>query len=91
MSALPRRYSNIGWIVAGLLAMFVCAVARADVTGEAEVTDGDSLRIAGQRVRLHGIDAPELHQTCKDVCAAVTKSSTGAAAMCSRGGVKSSQ
>jgi len=28
------------------------------------VTDGDSLRIDGKRVRLFGIDAPELRQTC---------------------------
>ena len=27
-------------------------------------TDGDSLRIDGHRVRLHGIDAPELDQHC---------------------------
>lgn len=26
--------------------------------------DGDSLRSSGQDIRLHGIDAPELHQTC---------------------------
>ena len=36
------------------------------VRGRARVVDGDSLRIAGVNVRLHGIDAPELHQTCKD-------------------------
>ena len=28
------------------------------------VVDGDTLRIAGQRIRLYGIDAPELDQTC---------------------------
>lgn len=27
-------------------------------------TDGDSLRIDGHRVRLHGIDAPEIEQMC---------------------------
>lgn len=30
------------------------------------VVDGDSLEIAGQDIRLHGIDAPEDGQTCRD-------------------------
>ena len=35
-------------------------------TGRYEAIDGDSLRKAGQEYRLHGIDAPELHQECSD-------------------------
>jgi len=35
-----------------------------DFTGVAEAIDGDSLRLAGQEIRLKGIDAPELSQTC---------------------------
>jgi endonuclease YncB( thermonuclease family) len=38
--------------------------ASADVAGHASVIDGDTLVVAGERVRLEGIDAPELHQTC---------------------------
>ena len=34
------------------------------LTGQARVTDGDSLVVAGERVRLHGIDAPEIKQRC---------------------------
>lgn len=30
------------------------------------VTDGDSLVVSGQRIRLHGIDAPETKQICAD-------------------------
>lgn len=30
------------------------------------VTDGDTLRLNGTTYRLHGIDAPELSQTCPD-------------------------
>jgi len=33
------------------------------LTGAARVVDGDTIRVAGQLVRLHGIDAPELDQT----------------------------
>ena len=35
------------------------------ITGRATVTDGDSLRINGQKIRLWAIDAPELRQTCQ--------------------------
>jgi endonuclease YncB( thermonuclease family) len=33
-------------------------------TGEARASDGDSLRVGGDRVRLLGLDAPELDQVC---------------------------
>lgn len=36
------------------------------VTGRAHVIDGDSLEIAGVRIHLHGIDAPERDQDCRD-------------------------
>jgi endonuclease YncB( thermonuclease family) len=34
--------------------------------GNAWVADGDSIEVAGARIRLEGIDAPELDQTCLD-------------------------
>jgi endonuclease YncB( thermonuclease family) len=34
------------------------------VSGEATVIDGDTLVVGGERIRLFGIDAPELDQTC---------------------------
>ncbi|WP_241229876.1 thermonuclease family protein [Tsuneonella rigui] len=41
------------------------APAFAQLAGPAEVADGDTLSVAGLRVRLHGIDAPEYRQTCE--------------------------
>jgi len=35
-------------------------------TGTARASDGDSLRLRGDRIRLLGIDAPELDQMCWD-------------------------
>jgi endonuclease YncB( thermonuclease family) len=35
-----------------------------ELTGTASVIDGDTLEIHGQRIRMHGVDAPESSQTC---------------------------
>jgi len=40
--------------------------ANLPVFGRPAVVDGDTLRFGGQRVRLMGIDAPELGQFCQD-------------------------
>ena len=39
-------------------------LARITVSGPMTVVDGDSLESDGERLRLRGIDAPELGQTC---------------------------
>ncbi len=38
----------------------------APIEGRAKIVDGDSLEIAGERIRLFGIDAPEGRQQCRD-------------------------
>ena len=38
----------------------------ADVSRFVTVTDGDGIVFAGLRVRIHGMDAPEIEQTCTD-------------------------
>ncbi len=43
--------------------VFAPALAQAEAV---QLSDGDSFRLGDQRYRLYGIDAPELHQDCKD-------------------------
>ena len=40
------------------------ALAAEPLVGTASVVDGDTIEIHGQRIRLHGIDAPESRQEC---------------------------
>ncbi len=49
-----------------LILLFLAAPARADFSGPVEVVDGDTLHVSGTTVRLFGIDAPEMDQTCRD-------------------------
>ena len=48
-----------------LLLLLLSLPAHADVTGKARVIDGDTIWIANTKIRLHGIDAPEMKQTCR--------------------------
>jgi endonuclease YncB( thermonuclease family) len=71
-SAPPSRWSWIADVAVALailamVAFFVVRLHKLDVekiVGIPVLVDGDSLRLAGERVRLKGIDAPEYNQNC---------------------------
>lgn len=50
------------WCTSVLVALAVAIPVAAEPVGRARVVDGDSLVVAGERVRLHAIDAPELRE-----------------------------
>ncbi|MBS0482838.1 MAG: thermonuclease family protein [Proteobacteria bacterium] len=59
-----HRCSRI-WFSGLFAASFLAYPSQAQiVSGEATAADGDSLVVGGKRVRLFGIDAPELAQSC---------------------------
>jgi endonuclease YncB( thermonuclease family) len=47
------------------IALSVSTSALAEIVGVARVIDGDTIEVAGERIRLHGIDAPEMDQACE--------------------------
>lgn len=52
-------------VLSAILALILApAIALADISGKPRVIDGDTVEIAGERVRLHAINAPEFEQTC---------------------------
>lgn len=61
-SGAIRRLARTAFAVSLLAAAPACA---ASLTGQAEITDADSLVIQGRKIRLAGIDAPELNQPCR--------------------------
>jgi endonuclease YncB( thermonuclease family) len=53
-------------VVAFVMSLPAAQAVALEVVGVARVVDGDTLNVEGLGVRLHGIDAPETAQSCKD-------------------------
>jgi endonuclease YncB( thermonuclease family) len=51
------------WFALDYFFLFRRRERAATLDGHARVLDGDTIVVAGERVRLHGIDAPELDQS----------------------------
>lgn len=59
-------FKQVAPVVAALLLCPAPASSSDTITGRASVIDGDTIEIAGKRLRLHGVDAPESWQKCSD-------------------------
>ena len=54
------------WIFSILFILsFSPNLASKTIVGNAKVIDGDTIHIGSNKIRLHGIDAPETNQTCE--------------------------
>lgn len=75
--ALRPRWRSFLTSIVGILLLAAAAVVAAWLdplpprfSGKARASDGDSLVLQGDRIRLLGIDAPELDQVCWDAAGA---------------------
>jgi len=59
-----KRSLRVAVTVTSLL-LSSAAAAQLVFSGVGRVKDGDSIMVGATEVRLYGIDAPELHQTCQ--------------------------
>jgi endonuclease YncB( thermonuclease family) len=59
--ATKLRLCAVGWLFVTLIGS---AAFAAELSGPVRVIDGDTLDMDGVRIRLWGIDAPEMKQTC---------------------------
>ncbi|MDQ6437865.1 thermonuclease family protein [Mesorhizobium sp. LHD-90] len=70
----PRSFArkaldlSLAVVILGLIALLAARLDRVEtrrMAGSAIVNDGDTITIAGEKIRLRGIDAPEYSQTCR--------------------------
>ena len=51
-------------LLVACLFLIVLPVHASDLIGQPRIIDGDTIELAGKKIRLHGIDAPEAKQRC---------------------------
>lgn len=56
--------SRLALVLAAITAAGSVQAAEPAIVGRAVVADGDTFTLGSTRIRLWGVDAPELHQTC---------------------------
>lgn len=62
--AREAKAQRLGMTFGLLLLVWPVSLSAQTITGIPRIIDGDTLEVQGQRIRLHGVDAPELSQTC---------------------------
>ena len=74
---------NLSWpttiVGVAILLTFSGAATGATVIGIARVLDGDTIKIGSTSIRLFGIDAPEMAQSCRSAAGTVYRCGEDAA------------
>ena len=66
VQVLPQQAAPLtGTSISGSARLESQVLSGRKLIGPALVIDGDTIEIAGRRIRLEGIDAPETHQMCQ--------------------------
>lgn len=62
----PRYFSTLAFLAFAVLLAYVFSRAPEEaITGAAHAIDGDSIVVAGEEMRIKGMDAPEFGQMCE--------------------------